>query len=45
VREDGVIASRAEPWRGAARYWSPFRRPESRAELMGFTSAQSYCRR
>lgn len=44
VTRDGVIGSTAGPWRGMAAYWSPFRRPNRRAEIQQWTSAQTYCR-
>lgn len=44
VTRHGVIASTAEPWRGAAAYWSPFRKPAKRADIAGWTKRQPYCR-
>jgi hypothetical protein len=43
VVEAGVITSTSSPWRGASAYWSPFRRPDRRADMAGWTSAQAFC--
>jgi len=44
IPDDGVIGGNADPWLGAARYWSPFRRENEKAAFRAFTSAQEYCR-
>lgn len=45
VSKDGVIAAQTsnEGWRGAARYWSPFRNQSKRTTIASETSSQSYC--
>lgn len=45
VPRDGRIASAARPWRGAAAYWSPFRRADRKQDMQNWVSAQSYCTR
>ena len=44
IVEDGRINNSARPWRGAARYWSPFRKPARRQDLQAWTKQQAYCR-
>lgn len=44
ITRDGVIARRTDgKWKGAARYWSPFRRDNSRETIARESAAQSYC--
>jgi len=44
VARDGVIAKRINGnWRGAARYWSPFRSDSNRSHISSATASQSYC--
>lgn len=44
AERDGVIAARTNgEWRGAARYWSPFRDESKRAQIASATASQSYC--
>jgi hypothetical protein len=44
VTRDGVTGTISSPWRGMAAYWSPFRRPDRRADMQQWTAAQTYCR-
>jgi len=45
VPRGGSISARVNgTWNGAAAYWSPFRRPEQRADIAAWTAAQPYCR-
>ncbi|MCU0827285.1 MAG: lytic transglycosylase [Tabrizicola sp.] len=41
--KDGQISSNQSPWKGAARYWSPFRSTEKRADMAGWTRTQPFC--
>lgn len=44
VGRDGAIVSDSQgSWRGAARDWAPLRSAEKRADVAGWTRAQSYC--
>jgi hypothetical protein len=44
AERDGVIAARTDGgWRGAARYWSPFRNDTKRSQIASATAAQGYC--
>jgi hypothetical protein len=44
AERDGVIAARINgQWRGAARYWSPFRDDSKREQIASATAAQPYC--
>lgn len=43
VVRDGIIGSDAQPWKGAAAYWSPFRNQSKRKDIRDWTKAQSYC--
>jgi hypothetical protein len=44
VSRDGALRSTAAPWKGASRYWSPFRKAERRVAMANWTKAQPYCR-
>ena len=44
IPKDQVIARQTGgKWKGAARYWSPFRRDQSRETIARESAAQSYC--
>jgi hypothetical protein len=43
VVRDGQISSNQSPWKGAARYWSPFRSADKRADMADWTRAQPFC--
>jgi len=46
VPRDGWITGGSRgAWRGAARYWSPFRKADRRRQIAAWTSRQPYCRR
>jgi hypothetical protein len=45
VSRSNVIAKlESKTWRGAAAYWSPFRKPDRRADVAGWVAGQSYCK-
>lgn len=44
VDRAGVVATAQAPWRGAAAYWSPFRRADRKAAMRDWLGRQSYCR-
>ncbi len=45
IGRDRVIAAKRQGrWRGAARYWSPFRRASARRQIAAWTSALPMCR-
>ena len=43
-RDNVISAKHGAQWRGAARYWSPFRDAEKRTGIAATTSATPYCR-
>ena len=45
IKDDGLIAGKENnKWRGAARYWSPFRNEEKNSKIMNYTSSLGICR-
>lgn len=44
IVNDRTIASASSPWRGMARYWSPFRKAERKAAMQAKTKALGFCR-
>jgi len=44
ITRDGLIGSTADPWKGAAAYWSPFRKQARRQDIQNWTKRQAYCR-
>jgi hypothetical protein len=45
VSRSNVIAKlESKTWRGAAAYWSPFRKPDRRADVAGWVAGQPYCK-
>lgn len=44
ITRDGLIGSTASPWKGAAAYWSPFRKADRRRDIRDWTKQQAYCR-
>ncbi len=43
VPRDNVINSNAPPWKGAAAYWSPFRKMTRREDIRSWSKQQAYC--
>jgi len=44
IKEDGVIVGKeGRSWRGAARYWSPFRSRERNKKIAEYTRSLSFC--
>lgn len=43
VPRAGVVASNSAPWKGAAAYWSPFRRADRRADMRNWTKSLQIC--
>src|SRR5829696_2457230 len=44
IGQDGYIARRQNgKWRGLARYWSPFRKDNHKAQMAAWTRQQPYC--
>lgn len=42
-RDGAIVSDSSGSWRGAARDWAPLRSAEKRADVAGWTRAQSYC--
>lgn len=43
VARDGLLVSDGDNWRGLGRDWAPFRDPDKRAQMAGWTRSQPYC--
>lgn len=43
-RDGAIVSDSSGSWRGAARDWAPLRSAEKRADVAGWTRAQSYCK-